>query len=131
MYYALCYNSAGVTSGTQWNLDTISQNGSNFSFSAGQVVTAAAGIYEVEAFFVVANVAGGTTGTQAFSVSAGTLTSSTLTVDYGTQQNAVSLFCVWKATAGGRIAVASSIAYSVGGLTIAAQRGQLRIRRIG
>jgi hypothetical protein len=132
MHLAVIYNSTGVTSGTLVTFDTIAQQGTNFSVvSAGTIAVANSGMYEINVSFPVLNVSGGTVGTQRMNVSAGTLLAASVTVDYGTQDNMVTLFGYWQAPAAGHFNVTSSITYVGGGLTIGAGRANMTMRRIG
>ena len=132
MYVMSAYNSAVTNSGTSAGINTLAQQGSNFSIvSTGIVGCAAAGLYEVEAYLginAVGSVSG--TSTQALSVSAGTIITSPQTVSFSSQQVFMVLRGAWRATAASQIQIVSGSAYS-GAYFIPAQQASIYIRRIG
>ena len=132
LHCAVFSNTAGVSSGTLVPFNSISQQGTNFSiFSTGTIAVTNAGLYEIEVAFPVVNVSAGTTGIQTINVSSGTLISAPIYQDYGTQINYVVLYGLWEASAGGHLNITSSVAYTSGGLTIAAARCVMKITRRG
>lgn len=113
-YFAAYYNNATIATGTVVTMNTlIGQQGSNFSLSSGAIVSAAAGLYEVQYSFGLAdpNVSNTTFGFW-FTASAGTV--------YGPNSSSIKQYlvvpgasggvdmsgtfkCYWQATAGANI----------------------------
>lgn len=132
MYLGALYNSAATNSGTVAGLNTLTQQGTNFSvISTGIIGCAAAGLYEIETFLAI-NAVGAVSGslTQAFTVSGGTLYAVPQTMNYSSQQIFLSMRGAWRAPAAGQIQVTAGTAYS-GSVFIPAQGASFYIRRIG